>query len=133
MRLGKKRLGFSSAGPPPAAIRRGMGIVPGPAVAKLLREGPGLSWDDIDLVELNRRRFAAQVLALLKGWGLGRIAERLNVKRIGAFQLGQPKSAHGRSDLDYGCWHEMRPGWAAGTASKACAIGRAHGQAAVLS
>ena len=52
----------------------------------------GLTWDDIDLVELNEA-FAPQVLAVLKGWGWDD-RDRLNVNGSG-ISLGHPIGASG--------------------------------------
>ena len=68
-----------------------MGIGPVPAVARLFAR-TGLSWDDIDLVELNEA-FAPQVLAVLKGWGWDE-QDRLNVNGSG-ISLGHPIGATG--------------------------------------
>jgi len=68
-----------------------MGIGPVPAVARLFAR-TGLSWDDIDLVELNEA-FAPQVLAVLKGWGWDE-RDRLNVNGSG-ISLGHPIGATG--------------------------------------
>jgi acetyl-CoA C-acetyltransferase len=68
-----------------------MGIGPVPAVTRLF-ERTGLSWDDIDLVELNEA-FAPQVLAVLKGWGWDD-RDRLNVNGSG-ISLGHPIGATG--------------------------------------
>jgi acetyl-CoA C-acetyltransferase len=68
-----------------------MGIGPVPAVAKLFKR-TGLAWDRIDLIELNEA-FAAQVLAVVKGWGLPD-RERLNVNGSG-ISLGHPIGATG--------------------------------------
>ena len=68
-----------------------MGIGPVPAVKRLF-ERNGLSWDDIDLVELNEA-FAPQVLAVLKGWGWDD-RKRLNVNGSG-ISLGHPIGATG--------------------------------------
>ena len=72
-----------------------MGIGPVPAVARLFRR-TGLSWSDIDLVELNEA-FAPQVLAVLKGWGWSEDDSRndiLNVNGSG-ISLGHPIGATG--------------------------------------
>jgi acetyl-CoA acetyltransferase len=61
--------GWAAAGCDPAR----MGIGPVPAVKRLFAR-TGKSWRDIDLVELNEA-FACQVLAVLKGVGLGRTRE----------------------------------------------------------
>ena len=68
-----------------------MGIGPVPAVQRLFAR-TGLSWDDIDLVELNEA-FAPQVLAVLKGWGWDE-RDRLNVNGSG-ISLGHPIGATG--------------------------------------
>jgi acetyl-CoA C-acetyltransferase len=68
-----------------------MGIGPVPAVAKLFARTK-LTWDDIDLVELNEA-FAVQVLAVLKGWGW-EDQSRLNVNGSG-ISLGPPIGATG--------------------------------------
>jgi acetyl-CoA C-acetyltransferase len=89
--LGLEPLGFmvgwSAAGCDPAK----MGIGPVPAVERLFKR-TGLSWNDIDLVELNEA-FACQVLAVLKGWGWDD-RERLNVNGSG-ISLGHPIAATG--------------------------------------
>ncbi len=72
-----------------------MGIGPVPAVERLFRRN-GLSWSDIDLVELNEA-FAPQVLAVLKGWGWSENDARhdiLNVNGSG-ISLGHPIGATG--------------------------------------
>jgi acetyl-CoA C-acetyltransferase len=68
-----------------------MGIGPVPAVKRLF-ERTGMTWDDIDLVELNEA-FAPQVLAVLKGWGWDE-RDRLNVNGSG-ISLGHPIGATG--------------------------------------
>jgi len=80
-------VGWAVAGCDPAR----MGIGPVPAVAKLFAR-TGLSFDDLALVELNEA-FAAQALAVLKGWGWDD-AERLNVNG-GGISLGHPIGATG--------------------------------------
>ena len=72
-----------------------MGIGPVPATERLFAR-TGLSWDDIDLVELNEA-FAPQVLAVLKGWGWSGDDSRheiLNVNGSG-ISLGHPIGATG--------------------------------------
>jgi acetyl-CoA C-acetyltransferase len=84
-------VGWAAAGCDPAR----MGIGPVPAVARLFAR-TGLSWDDIDLVELNEA-FAAQVLAVLEGWGWAKdspLRGRLNVNGSG-ISLGHPIGATG--------------------------------------
>ena len=80
-------VGWAAAGCDPSR----MGIGPVPAVKKLLAR-TGLSFDQLDLVELNEA-FAAQVLAVLQGWGWND-AERLNVNG-GGISLGHPIGATG--------------------------------------
>ncbi|WP_375482533.1 acetyl-CoA C-acetyltransferase [uncultured Jatrophihabitans sp.] len=79
--------GWAAAGCDPSI----MGIGPVPAVAKLFAR-TGLTWDDLDLVELNEA-FATQVLAVLKGWGWDD-PSRLNVNGSG-ISLGHPVGATG--------------------------------------
>ena len=72
-----------------------MGIGPVPAVERLFSRN-GLSWSDIDLVELNEA-FAPQVLSCLKGWGWSTDDSRheiLNVNGSG-ISLGHPIGATG--------------------------------------
>jgi acetyl-CoA C-acetyltransferase len=80
-------VGWAAAGCEPSR----MGIGPVPAVERLFARS-GLSWKDIDLVELNEA-FAPQVLAVLKGWGWDD-RERLNVNGSG-ISLGHPIGATG--------------------------------------
>jgi acetyl-CoA C-acetyltransferase len=80
-------VGWAAAGCHPAT----MGIGPVPAVARLF-ERTGLSFDRMDLVELNEA-FAVQVLAVLKGWNWND-PERLNVNGSG-ISLGHPIGATG--------------------------------------
>lgn len=68
-----------------------MGIGPVPAVEKLFAKTK-LCWNDIDLVELNEA-FAAQVLAVLKGWNWDD-RSKLNVNGSG-ISLGHPIGATG--------------------------------------
>jgi acetyl-CoA C-acetyltransferase len=92
-------VGWAAAGCHPAT----MGIGPVPAVRRLF-ERTGLSWNDIDLVELNEA-FACQVLAVLKGWGWDD-RERLNVNGSG-ISLGHPIAATGVRILAT-LMHEMK-------------------------
>lgn len=78
---------WAAAGCDPAR----MGIGPVPAVKRLF-DRTGLSWKDIDLVELNEA-FAPQVLAVLKGWGWDD-RDKLNVNGSG-ISLGHPIGATG--------------------------------------
>ena len=80
-------VGWAAAGCHPAT----MGIGPVPAVKKLFQK-TGLGWDRMDLVELNEA-FAAQALAVLKGWGWND-PDRLNVNGSG-ISLGHPIGATG--------------------------------------
>ncbi len=83
--------GWSAAGCDPSR----MGIGPVPAVERLFAR-TGLSWKDIDLVELNEA-FAPQVLACLKGWDWSENDSRhdiLNVNGSG-ISLGHPIGATG--------------------------------------
>ncbi len=80
-------VGWAAAGCDPSR----MGIGPVPAVKRLF-ERTKMSWDDIDLVELNEA-FAPQVLAVLKGWGWDD-RDRLNVNGSG-ISLGHPIGATG--------------------------------------
>jgi acetyl-CoA C-acetyltransferase len=92
-------IGWAAAGCDPAR----MGIGPVAAVARQFRKS-GLSWNDIDLVELNEA-FAAQVLAVLAGWGWND-QERLNVNGSG-ISLGHPIGATGVRIMTT-LLHEMR-------------------------
>ncbi|ATE64210.1 acetyl-CoA C-acetyltransferase [Rhizorhabdus dicambivorans] len=89
--LGLKPMGFlvgwAAAGCDPAT----MGIGPVPAVERLFAK-TGLGWNDVGLVELNEA-FAAQVLAVLKGWGWDD-RDKLNVNGSG-ISLGHPIGATG--------------------------------------
>ncbi|MEZ5561189.1 MAG: acetyl-CoA C-acetyltransferase [Pseudomonadales bacterium] len=78
---------WAAAGCHPAT----MGIGPVPAVQKLFAR-TGMTWDRLDLVELNEA-FACQVLAVLKGWDW-RDSSRLNVNGSG-ISLGHPIGATG--------------------------------------
>jgi acetyl-CoA C-acetyltransferase len=80
-------VGWASAGCDPSR----MGIGPVPAVTKLFKR-TGLSFDQMDLVELNEA-FAAQALAVLKGWNWND-PDRLNVNSSG-ISLGHPIGATG--------------------------------------
>jgi acetyl-CoA C-acetyltransferase len=69
-----------------------MGIGPVPATARALARAQ-LSFDDLDLIELNEA-FAAQALAVLREWGLPDGLERVNVHGSG-ISLGHPIGATG--------------------------------------
>jgi len=68
-----------------------MGLGPVPAVEKLFRR-TGLSFDDMDLVELNEA-FACQVLGVAQAWGWND-PDRLNINGSG-ISLGHPIGATG--------------------------------------
>ena len=76
------------AGVPP----RTMGFGPVPAARKAL-ERAGLDLKDMDVIEINEA-FAAQVLACLKGLGLGFQDTRINPNG-GAIAVGHPLGASG--------------------------------------
>jgi len=81
-------VGSQTAGVPP----RIMGIGPVPATNKLL-EKLNLSFDDIDLIELNEA-FAAQSLACIRSWQLQDGDPRINPQG-GAIALGHPLGMSG--------------------------------------
>jgi acetyl-CoA acyltransferase len=81
-------LGSAVAGVAP----RVMGIGPIPATEKLLGRA-GLSWSDVDIVELNEA-FASQALACLRGFGLPDDADHVNPNG-GAIALGHPTGMSG--------------------------------------
>jgi acetyl-CoA C-acetyltransferase len=91
--------GWAVAGVHPAY----MGIGPVPAVTKVFAR-TGLTWDDLDLIELNEA-FAAQVLAVLKEWKLDSW-DKLNVNGSG-ISLGHPIAATGARILTT-LLHEMQ-------------------------
>jgi acetyl-CoA acetyltransferase family protein len=92
--LGLEPLGYlvdwASAGCHPAT----MGIGPVPAVQKLFAR-TGLTFEQMDLIELNEA-FAAQALAVVKGWRqtLEALDDKLNVNGSG-ISLGHPIGATG--------------------------------------
>jgi acetyl-CoA C-acetyltransferase len=94
--------GWAAVGCDPAR----MGIGPVPAVEKLFAR-TGLSFDDMDLIEVNEA-FAVQVLAVLAGWGLKAddVDDRLNVNGSG-ISLGHPIGATGVRILTT-MLHELR-------------------------
>lgn len=81
-------VGSQAAGVPP----RIMGIGPVPATNKLF-EKLNLSFDDIDLIELNEA-FAAQSLACIRSWNLQDDDPRINPQG-GAIALGHPLGMSG--------------------------------------
>jgi len=87
-------VGWAATGCEPAT----MGIGPVPAVTKLFAR-TGLSFSDMDLVELNEA-FAVQVLAVLAGWQWND-PDKLNVNGSG-ISLGHPIGATGARILATG-------------------------------
>ena len=81
-------LGMATAGVPP----RVMGMGPAPAARKVLVQ-TGLTMEQMDVIELNEA-FAAQVLAVLRDWGLQDDDPRVNPNG-GAIALGHPLGASG--------------------------------------
>lgn len=90
----------ATAGVPP----RIMGIGPVPATAKALKRS-ALALGDVGLIELNEA-FAAQVLAVLREWGLDPEDTRLNPNG-GAIALGHPIGCSGARILTT-LAHEMK-------------------------
>ncbi|TCK25751.1 acetyl-CoA C-acetyltransferase [Pseudonocardia endophytica] len=115
--------GWAAAGCDPAT----MGIGPVPAVAKLF-DRTGLTFDDVDLVEINEA-FAAQVLSVLAEWGGAVDPERLNVNGSG-ISLGHPVGATGLRIMTT-VLHEMRRRGARRALETMC-IGGGQGMAAVF-
>ncbi len=69
-----------------------MGIGPVEAANRALKKA-GLSWNDIDIIELNEA-FAAQSLACIRSWGLADDDARINPNG-GAIALGHPLGMSG--------------------------------------
>ena len=69
-----------------------MGIGPVEAANKALKNA-GLTWDDMDIIELNEA-FAAQSLACIRSWGLSDNDSRINPNG-GAIALGHPLGMSG--------------------------------------
>ncbi|AMK25614.1 acetyl-CoA C-acetyltransferase [Sphingobium sp. TKS] len=115
-------VGWSAAGCDPAR----MGIGPVPAVQRLFQR-TGLGWDDMGLVELNEA-FAAQVLAVLKGWGW-HDPDRLNVNGSG-ISLGHPIGATGMRIMT-SLLHEMQRRGARYGLETMC-VGGGQGMAAIF-
>lgn len=69
-----------------------MGIGPVEAARKILAKA-GISWNEIDLIELNEA-FAAQSLACIRAWGLSDDDPRINPNG-GAIALGHPLGMSG--------------------------------------
>jgi 3-oxoadipyl-CoA thiolase len=74
-----------------------MGIGPVAAANKALTRA-GLSFSDIDLIELNEA-FAAQAIACVRAWGLNDDDERINING-GAIALGHPLGMSGARILN---------------------------------
>ncbi len=92
--------GAASAGVAP----RVMGIGPLPATERLLRRFD-LQIDDLDVIELNEA-FAAQSLAVIRGWGLDDDDPRINPNG-GAIAIGHPLGCSG-ARLAVGAISELR-------------------------
>jgi acetyl-CoA C-acetyltransferase len=103
-----------------------MGIGPVPAVEKLFRK-TGLTFDDLDLVEINEA-FACQVLAVLKAWDWND-PERLNVNGSG-ISLGHPVGATGVRMMTTAIHELHRRG--GGLALETMCVGGGQGVAAVF-
>jgi len=71
---------------------RVFGVAPVPAANRALQRA-GLTWSDIDVIELNEA-FAVQVLACLADWGIDAEDPRLNPRGSG-ISLGHPIGATG--------------------------------------
>jgi 3-oxoadipyl-CoA thiolase len=109
--------GAASAGVAP----RVMGLGPLPATERLFRR-LGLSMDDMDLIELNEA-FAAQSLAVIRGWGLADDDARVNPNG-GAIAIGHPLGCSGVR-LAVGLVHELkRRGGGTGLATMCIGVGQ---------
>jgi 3-oxoadipyl-CoA thiolase len=109
--------GAASAGVAP----RVMGLGPLPATERLFRR-LGLSIDDMDLIELNEA-FAAQSLAVIRGWGLADDDARVNPNG-GAIAIGHPLGCSGVR-LTVGLVHELkRRGGGTGLATMCIGVGQ---------
>jgi acetyl-CoA C-acetyltransferase len=105
---------------------RRMGMGPVPAVRELFRR-TGLTFDDMDLVEVNEA-FACQVLAVLKGWDWDD-RSKLNVNGSG-ISLGHPVGATGARIMTT-MLHELQRRGASFGVETMC-IGGGQGLAAVF-
>ncbi len=103
-----------------------MGLAPVPAVNLALHRA-GLTWDDVDIVELNEA-FAAQSLGCLKLWQ-GLDPEKVNPDG-GAIAIGHPLGASGTRLIGHLAHALKRRGGGVGVAA-AC-IGVGQGLAVVL-
>ncbi|MEH0147773.1 acetyl-CoA C-acetyltransferase [Corynebacterium sp. Q4381] len=115
--------GWSVAGVPPET----MGIGPVAATEKLFGR-LGLTFDDIDLIELNEA-FAAQALAVLDAWGISEDDPRVNPVGSG-ISLGHPVGATGARMLVTAAHRMERTG--AQRALVTMCIGGGQGLAAVI-
>jgi len=104
-----------------------MGIGPVPATAAAL-ERAGLTFDDLDLIELNEA-FASQVIACLREWKLPDQLDRVNVNGSG-ISLGHPVGATGARILATLAQEMRRRGSAYGL--ETMCIGGGQGLAAVF-
>ncbi|MDR1186354.1 MAG: thiolase family protein [Bifidobacteriaceae bacterium] len=98
-----------------------MGLAPVPAARQALQRA-GLSWDDIDLVELNEA-FAAQVLGCLKLWE-GLDPDKVNVDG-GALAIGHPLGASGGRLIGHLAHSLRRRGGGRGLAAACIGVGQA--------
>jgi acetyl-CoA acyltransferase len=105
------------AGVPP----RIMGIGPVPAARKAL-ERARLAFGDLELIELNEA-FAAQSLAVFKGWGLDLEDPRVNADG-GAIALGHPLGCSGARILTTLVHGMKRRGKAIGLATMCIGVGQ---------
>ena len=128
--LGLEPLGFFESWAAVGCDPARMGIGPVPAVQKLFAR-TGLSFDDVDLIEINEA-FAVQVLAVLKGWKLewADVEDRLNVNGSG-ISLGHPIGATGLRIMTTMLYELRRRGGE--RALETMCIGGGQGLAAVFS
>lgn len=118
-----KLVGWAVAGVAPET----MGIGPVAAVDKLFQRLQ-LSFDDIDLIELNEA-FAAQALACLQEWGIDADDPRLNPSGSG-ISLGHPVGATGARMMVTAAHYMHRTGAQRGLVTMC--IGGGQGLAAVI-
>jgi acetyl-CoA acyltransferase len=100
---------------------RVMGIGPVPAAHQAI-ERARLTWDNIDVIELNEA-FAAQALAVLTGWKLDVEDPRLN-RSGGAIALGHPIGCSGARILTTPVHALRRSGKARGLAAMCIGVGQ---------
>ncbi len=105
------------AGVPP----RIMGIGPVPAAKKAL-ERARLSMDDVELIELNEA-FAAQSLAVYRGWGIDEQDARVNADG-GAIAIGHPLGCSGARILTTLVHGMKRRGKSIGLATMCIGVGQ---------